>query len=345
MNKIKLSCYALTACLIFEGLIFSPHCASLLHARSSADSELIYITPMREVMLEESILPVRTLMPIETSRPIRTIEPMETLRPIRTIEPMETLNPIKTITPVKTMSPPTPTPTTPKPTPTTPTPTTPTPTPATPKTTPTPPILKPTLELTSTPTSIKLITPTPTKTQLVTLPPATPTGSTPTIVTTPKVTEVDIPTNTNEVPNSNPDNSQEVIDTPEEIPNSIQQIVQRFYIGVKYYYINNVKNEMDTAPIIKDGRTLLPIRYVSETFGAKVDWDGKEEKVSISFGEKRVELWIGKDAAIVDGTLKRLDVAPEIIEGRTVLPLRFVSENLGLKVEWDQDLREIKLTN
>ena len=102
---------------------------------------------------------------------------------------------------------------------------------------------------------------------------------------------------------------------------------------------------MDTAPIIKDGRALLPIRYVSETFGAKVDWDGKEEKVSISFGEKTVELWIGKDAAIVEGTLKRLDVVPEIIEGRTVLPLRFVSESLGLKVEWDEDLREIKLTN
>ncbi len=154
-----------------------------------------------------------------------------------------------------------------------------------------------------------------------------------------------MPNNTSGDLESNPVSSPEVIEESEEIPNAIQQIVQRFYVGVKYYYTNDVKNEMDTAPVIKDGRTLLPIRYVSETFGAKVDWDGKEEKVSISFGDKTVELWIGKDAAMVDGTLKRLDVAPEIIEDRTVLPLRFVSESLGLKVEWDEDLREIKLSN
>lgn len=124
-----------------------------------------------------------------------------------------------------------------------------------------------------------------------------------------------------------------------------EEIVQRFYVGKKQYYTNDRKNEMDTAPVIKGGRTLMPIRYVSETFGAKVDWNSKDRKVTISFEQKLIELWIGKDAAVVDGTLRRLDVAPEIIDGRTVLPLRFVSENLGLKVNWDGDLKEIKITN
>lgn len=129
-----------------------------------------------------------------------------------------------------------------------------------------------------------------------------------------------------------------------EQPNQ-EKIVQRFYVGKKQYYVNEMKNEMDTVPIIKDGRTLMPIRYVSESFGATVDWNSKDKKVTITYGQKLVELWIGKEAALVDGSLRRLDVAPEIIEGRTVLPLRFVSENLGLKVSWDKDLQEVKITN
>ena len=380
MRKSKLWCYVLTASLILGGLICLPNGSSLLYA-SNSYAEREVLRNRWDILEEDSGSNREILEPMTTtarpsySTPTPTGEVLRTLsKPTSTPKPTQTPTSKPTSTPKSTQTPtskptstpkPTQTPTskptsTPKSTPKS-TPTTtpkPTSTPTTPKSTSTPkptstPTSTPKLTPTSTPTSApkpsitstpaKFITPT--TTQLVTPSPTTSSGPTSKIVPTQKVTDGNVPKNTSGDLDSNPDNSQEIIEENEEVPNSTQQIVQRFYIGVKYYYINDVKNEMDLAPIIKDGRTLLPIRYVSETFGAKVDWNGKEEKVTISFGEQIVELWIGKDAAIVGGKLKRLDVVPEIIEGRTVLPLRFVSENLGLKVAWDGDLKEVKITN
>ena len=352
MRKSKLWCYVLTASLILGGLICLPNGSSLLYA-SNSYAEREVLRNRWDILEEDSGSNREILEPMTTTARPSYSTPTPTGEVLRTLsKPTSTPKPTQTPTSKPTSTPKS----TPKSTPTT-TPK-PTSTPTTPKSTSTPkptstPTSTPKLTPTSTPTSApkpsitstpaKFITPT--TTQLVTPSPTTSSGPTSKIVPTQKVTDGNVPKNTSGDLDSNPDNSQEIIEENEEVPNSTQQIVQRFYIGVKYYYINDVKNEMDLAPIIKDGRTLLPIRYVSETFGAKVDWNGKEEKVTISFGEQIVELWIGKDAAIVGGKLKRLDVVPEIIEGRTVLPLRFVSENLGLKVAWDGDLKEVKITN
>ena len=107
---------------------------------------------------------------------------------------------------------------------------------------------------------------------------------------------------------------------------------------------------MDVAPIIREGRTLLPIRYVAEALGAEVGWNGKEQKVTITFKGTTIELWIGKNTARVNGEYKLIDptnpnVRPIVIPpGRTMLPIRFIAENLGCKVDWDPKLREVKIT-
>ena len=90
-----------------------------------------------------------------------------------------------------------------------------------------------------------------------------------------------------------------------------------------------------SKPIIKNRRTLLPIRTLIETLGGKVSWFDKENKVVIELNGHSVVLWIGKTTALVDGSKVTLDVAPEIINGRTYLPLRFISESLGMVVDWD----------
>lgn len=130
----------------------------------------------------------------------------------------------------------------------------------------------------------------------------------------------------------------------------IEVIILRFYIGKTTYYQNDELKTMDVAPMILEGRTLLPIRYVAEALGASVLWDAKEQKVTISLKGKVLELWIGKNTAKVNDEFKLIDpsnpnVKPITIPpGRTMLPIRFIAENLGCKVDWNPDLKEVKIT-
>ena len=128
------------------------------------------------------------------------------------------------------------------------------------------------------------------------------------------------------------------------------ETVIRLVIGNTTYYVNNTAKTMDTAPIIRESRTLLPIRFVAEAIGAKVAWNNDERKVTLTLKETTIELWIGVNRARVNGEYKFIDstntaVTPIIAEpGRTMLPLRFVSENLGAKVDWNSSNREVTVT-
>lgn len=107
---------------------------------------------------------------------------------------------------------------------------------------------------------------------------------------------------------------------------------------------------MDTAPVIRENRTLLPIRYIAESIGASVTWGASDKKATVSLNNKVIELWIGKNSALVNGQYMLIDagnpdVTPIIIQpGRTMLPLRFISECLGCKVDWDHNKKEITVT-
>ncbi|MCL4441424.1 MAG: stalk domain-containing protein [Firmicutes bacterium] len=128
------------------------------------------------------------------------------------------------------------------------------------------------------------------------------------------------------------------------------QTVLRYYIGGSDYYVNDQIKSMDIAPIIKDDRTLLPIRYVAEPLGASVDWNPAGQKVTVTMNGKTIELWIDKNTARVNGIDKSIDpnspnVAAIVVPpGRTMLPLRFIVENLGCLVDWNQTLQEVKVT-
>ena len=111
-------------------------------------------------------------------------------------------------------------------------------------------------------------------------------------------------------------------------------------IGKKIMFVNNEPKEIDVPPIIIEGRTLLPIRWVAEPLGADVSWDGTERKVTVILNDTIIELWIGRNIAKVNGYYKLIDpdnpkVVPLILNGRTMLPVRFVAESLGCKVDWN----------
>ncbi len=118
--------------------------------------------------------------------------------------------------------------------------------------------------------------------------------------------------------------------------------------------VNGTEKEIDpgrgTKPVIisKWGRTVVPIRAIVEALGGEIEWDGKERKVTILFNDTNIELWIGKPRAQVNGVMKWIDennhdVKPIIINGRTMLPLRFVAENLGCTINWDEATRTITI--
>lgn len=91
----------------------------------------------------------------------------------------------------------------------------------------------------------------------------------------------------------------------------------------------------DAQPGIVGNRVLVPARFVSESLGAKVDWDDRTRTVFITKAGKAIKLIIGKLEVTVNGAELTLDVAPAIHFDRTFVPLRFVSEALGAKVDWD----------
>lgn len=126
--------------------------------------------------------------------------------------------------------------------------------------------------------------------------------------------------------------------------------VMRFAIGSTDYRVNDQAQTMDTAAVIKEERTLLPIRYVATPLGASVDWKAEEKKAVISINGKTIELRAGQNTALVNGVEVMIDpgnmnVSPEVVPpGRIILPLRFIAENLGCEVEWDSDRRTVTVT-
>ncbi len=114
-----------------------------------------------------------------------------------------------------------------------------------------------------------------------------------------------------------------------------------FYIGSTIMNVNGANRIMDVAPYIKAGRTYVPVRYLGEALGANVQWDEATKTVTLTKADKTVVLVIGSTIAKVNGADVQMDVAPEIVKGRTMLPARWVAEGLGFVVGWNEILKQV----
>ena len=117
-----------------------------------------------------------------------------------------------------------------------------------------------------------------------------------------------------------------------------------------YLFVDGNHIKADAEPFIENGRTLVPIRFISENLKNKVDWDKDEKKVTVTPEEEReiskIELVIGSDIAKLydkDGNIKeeKLEVPAKITSSRTFVPVRFISEALGTEVNWDPENRVV----
>ncbi len=90
----------------------------------------------------------------------------------------------------------------------------------------------------------------------------------------------------------------------------------------------------DQKPVIIEGRTLVPLRVIFEALGAEVEWIGETSTVVAQKGDVRVEMKIGNNEYFVNGEKKALDVPPQIVNGRTLVPARAVAESFDCDVDW-----------
>ncbi|MFZ5826615.1 MAG: stalk domain-containing protein [Bacillota bacterium] len=108
--------------------------------------------------------------------------------------------------------------------------------------------------------------------------------------------------------------------------------------------VNGRTVTLDAPAMIVENRTLVPLRFVSEALGAEVGWNGETRQITVKLESTTVELWLDQTRARVNGEERTLDVPPLIVNGRSLVPIRFVAEALQAKVEWEPESRTVIIT-
>lgn len=127
-----------------------------------------------------------------------------------------------------------------------------------------------------------------------------------------------------------------------KIPESFSGIKNTRPITV---YLNGTELYFGSEPVIKNQTTMVPMRKIFEELGSSVEWNGGTKTVTAIGNGKSVSLTIGSDTAYVNGSEIQLEASPFIQDDTTFVPLRFISENLGAEVKWDNDIRRVLITS
>lgn len=115
----------------------------------------------------------------------------------------------------------------------------------------------------------------------------------------------------------------------------LSSMVLKIWINSTIGYVNDKKIELETPPIIINKRTMVPLRFIVENFGGNIYWNNLDSSIKIVFPEKEILMWINNSIAYINGDKYILDAPPVIINGRTLVPIRFVAEALGSYVFWN----------
>ena len=108
-------------------------------------------------------------------------------------------------------------------------------------------------------------------------------------------------------------------------------------VGSKTMFVNGKAYEKDAAPVIMNDRTLVPIRFVTESLGGTVAWNAETKEVTLVIDGKEIKMTIGK-------TIEKYGVAPVIIDSRTFVPVRFVADELGATTAWNAETKTVTIT-
>ncbi len=124
-------------------------------------------------------------------------------------------------------------------------------------------------------------------------------------------------------------------------------VIVNLQINDPMMQVNGADKEIDigrgTKPVIINGRTLVPIRAIIEAFGGRVGWEESTQSVLLMMEDDTIKLVIDSHVAYLNSQAEILDVAPAIINDRTMLPIRFVAEGFNLGVAWNGDTQTVSI--
>ncbi|WP_019637265.1 copper amine oxidase N-terminal domain-containing protein [Paenibacillus fonticola] len=109
-------------------------------------------------------------------------------------------------------------------------------------------------------------------------------------------------------------------------------------------YINGVRLATDQAPVLVSGRAMLPLRAIFEALDADVDWNNRTKTITALKGGTTVILKMNAKSATINGQSVSLDVPAQNLKGRTMVPVRFVSEAMGEQVDWNANSKTVYIT-
>ena len=115
-----------------------------------------------------------------------------------------------------------------------------------------------------------------------------------------------------------------------------EKTIVEMQIGRKSISVNGNLAQKDVAPVIQNSRTLVPIRFITESLGGAVAWNGESKEVTLLLDGKEIKMTIGK-------TLEKYGVAPVIMDSRTYVPVRFVADALGAQTSWNEAEKTVTL--
>lgn len=97
-------------------------------------------------------------------------------------------------------------------------------------------------------------------------------------------------------------------------------------------------------PYISNDFTLVPLRVISAGFAAHISWNGETQTVKIQYADKTVQLMIGSTSAVIDDQFVELQTAPELVNGTTMVPVRFISQTFGAQIQYEPETRTVNIT-
>ena len=115
----------------------------------------------------------------------------------------------------------------------------------------------------------------------------------------------------------------------------------KLFLGQRYIWLDQAPFPLDIAPFIKNSRTMVPFRAIGTIFGAEVNWDGINRVVTYKKNDIRIEIPIGTNFVYINGNKVSIDQGAVIESGRSFVPVRFISEQLGAIVKWNSSIQSI----
>lgn len=115
-------------------------------------------------------------------------------------------------------------------------------------------------------------------------------------------------------------------------------------ISYQQFY-DDFPSSTNVTPVHEDGTMLVPLRRIVGLLNGDAHWDGLSQTITITCEETEIKLVIGSKTAFVNGEKKELSMAPRLVDGETMVPLRFIGENFDCYVEWNKTYKRVNIVS